>query len=95
MKRILKLFKLSEGKNAVEKYLFNYYDNNETKNNIYKTINSGSKGGKINLLQIVGTVGPQDIWGQRVSNGYTDRTLPHFIRMILHQMPKDLLKIHL
>ena len=85
-------YKLSEGKNAVEKYLFNYYDNNETKNNIYKTINSGSRGGKINLLQVVGTVGPQDIWGQRVSNGYTDRTLPHFIRHDITPNAKGFIK---
>ena len=39
---------------------------------------SGAKGKDLNLRQIIGIVGQQDIWGFRIQNGFTDRTLPHF-----------------
>jgi DNA-directed RNA polymerase II subunit RPB1 len=39
---------------------------------------SGAKGKALNLQQIIGIVGQQDIWGSRIQNGFTDRTLPHF-----------------
>ena len=41
---------------------------------------AGSKGKLVNLLQIMGCVGPQLIWGSRIHNGFTNRTLPHFYK---------------
>lgn len=40
--------------------------------------NSGSKGSKINVSQMVACVGQQIISGSRVPDGFQDRTLPHF-----------------
>ncbi|GAO15382.1 hypothetical protein UVI_02010460 [Ustilaginoidea virens] len=39
---------------------------------------SGSKGSDINVAQMVALVGQQIISGQRVPDGFQDRTLPHF-----------------
>ena len=39
---------------------------------------AGSKGAASNMLQIMGCVGQQMIWGSRIHNGFTGRTLPHF-----------------
>ncbi|KAJ5884826.1 DNA-directed RNA polymerase III subunit RPC1 [Penicillium taxi] len=39
---------------------------------------SGSKGSSINVSQMVALVGQQIIGGERVLNGFQDRTLPHF-----------------
>lgn len=39
---------------------------------------SGSKGSSINVSQMVALVGQQIISGQRVQDGFQDRTLPHF-----------------
>ncbi|GAD97439.1 DNA-directed RNA polymerase III subunit RPO31 [Paecilomyces variotii No. 5] len=39
---------------------------------------SGSKGSAINVAQMVALVGQQIIGGQRVQDGFQDRTLPHF-----------------
>lgn len=38
----------------------------------------GSKGSKINVSQMVSCVGQQIISGERVPNGFQDRSLPHF-----------------
>lgn len=39
---------------------------------------SGSKGSEINVAQMVALVGQQIIGGQRVPDGFQDRSLPHF-----------------
>lgn len=39
---------------------------------------SGSKGSAINVAQMTACVGQQIIGGQRVADGFQDRTLPHF-----------------
>ncbi|KAI1081373.1 beta and beta-prime subunits of DNA dependent RNA-polymerase [Whalleya microplaca] len=39
---------------------------------------SGSKGSNINVAQMIAVVGQQIIGGQRVADGFQDRTLPHF-----------------
>lgn len=39
---------------------------------------SGSKGSQINVAQMVAVVGQQIIGGQRVPDGFQDRSLPHF-----------------
>ena len=41
---------------------------------------SGSKGSALNIQQMVCFVGPQDINGRRITNGFDGRTLPHFAK---------------
>lgn len=53
--------------------------NNLSRNNAPLTMaNSGSKGSEINVAQMVACVGQQIIGGQRVPDGFQDRSLPHF-----------------
>ena len=40
----------------------------------------GSKGSKINVCQMVACVGQQIISGNRIADGFDDRTLPHFLK---------------
>ncbi|KAJ2768583.1 DNA-directed RNA polymerase III subunit C1 (rpo31), partial [Coemansia nantahalensis] len=40
----------------------------------------GSKGSAVNVCQMVACVGQQIISGQRIRDGFTDRTLPHFLK---------------
>ena len=49
-------------------------------NGIYTMINSGSKGKKNNLAQIVGLLGLQEVNGTWIENQFYRRTLPHFCR---------------
>ena len=49
-------------------------------NNINAMVSGGSKGSIINIAQIMGCVGQQNVGGSRVAMGYTDRVLPHFGR---------------
>ncbi len=39
---------------------------------------SGSKGSNINLCQMIACVGQQVVNGERMPNGFFDRSLPHF-----------------
>eukprot|EP00923_Selenidium_pygospionis_P016284 GHVN01028506.1.p1 GENE.GHVN01028506.1~~GHVN01028506.1.p1 ORF type:complete len:2000 (-),score=433.87 GHVN01028506.1:415-6282(-) len=39
---------------------------------------SGAKGQLINIAQMIACVGQQNVGGQRIQNGFVDRTLPHF-----------------
>ena len=70
------LSKLSE---KVKEHIF---ENISHKNNFYQIGDkgSGAKGSSINILQMMGLVGQQDIWGSRIDEGFTERTLPHFMR---------------
>ncbi|KAF3761135.1 hypothetical protein M406DRAFT_47384 [Cryphonectria parasitica EP155] len=53
--------------------------NSLSRNNAPLTMaKSGSKGSAINVAQMVACVGQQIIGGQRVADGFQDRTLPHF-----------------
>ena len=47
-------------------------------NNMYTMVSGGSKGSVINIAQIMACVGQQNVNGNRIGFGYTDRTLPHF-----------------
>ena len=47
-------------------------------NGFKTTVNSGSKGSNINISQILGCVGQQNVEGKRIGCGFRDRTLPHF-----------------
>jgi DNA-directed RNA polymerase II subunit RPB1 len=51
------------------------------KNNLYvMSCKVGSAGSELPVRQIIASVGPQLIWGERVSNGFSERTLPHYPR---------------
>ena len=40
----------------------------------------GSKGSKINISQMISAVGQQAVSGNRIPNGFINRTLPHFLK---------------
>lgn len=40
----------------------------------------GSKGSTINISQMIACVGQQAVGGERIQNGFVERTLPHFKR---------------
>lgn len=52
----------------------------ENKNRMMNMINSGSKGKKTNVSQIMGCVGQINVEGKRISYGFTGRTLPHYTK---------------
>ena len=60
----------------------NIMDNISKSNNFYISGNkgAGSKGKSENMQQIMGVVGQQSIWGNRIDSGFSDRTLPHFYK---------------
>jgi len=49
-------------------------------NRFLRMADAGSKGSALNIQQMVCFVGPQDINGRRITNGFDDRTLPHFAK---------------
>lgn len=51
-----------------------------TQNNIIKMVTSGSKGSFINISQMMGCVGQQNVEGKRIPFGFSHRTLPHFTK---------------
>lgn len=51
---------------------------NDRTNRMINMIKSGSKGKNDNVAQMVGCVGQQNVDGQRVAYGFTNRTLPHY-----------------
>ena len=53
---------------------------------------SGSKGAAINVAQMVAVVGQQIIAGQRVPDGFQDRSLPHFPKMSRQPASKGFVK---
>jgi len=58
------------------------FENISKTNNFYiaGSKGSGSKGSALHTMQTLGIVGQQDIWGTRIMDGFTERTLPHFSR---------------
>ena len=52
----------------------------EETNRIMNMINSGSKGGKTNIAQIVACLGQQNVDSKRIPYGFEDRTLPHYYK---------------
>ena len=40
----------------------------------------GSKGSNLNLCQMIACAGQQVVNGQRMPNGFEDRSLPHFLK---------------
>ncbi|KAH0793208.1 DNA-directed RNA polymerase II subunit RPB1 [Histomonas meleagridis] len=49
-------------------------------NSLMQMVAAGSKGGDINISQIIATVGQQNIEGKRIKYGFKKRTLPHYIK---------------
>lgn len=49
-------------------------------NNIKMMILAGSKGNNINISQISGLVGQQNVEGKRIPFGFLKRSLPHFLK---------------
>ena len=47
-------------------------------NNLYCTVNSGSKGSTLNISQIKAMCGQQNLAGGRIPMTWTNRTLPHY-----------------
>ena len=41
-------------------------------------VNAGSKGGELNISQMISCLGQQNVDGKRIPYGFEDRTLPHF-----------------
>jgi DNA-directed RNA polymerase subunit A' len=53
-------------------------DNANKNTNLLLMIESGARGNVLNLAQISASVGQQAMRGNRISKGYSKRTLPHF-----------------
>lgn len=47
-------------------------------NRLVAMVKAGSKGGPINIAQMIACVGQQNIEGKRIPYGFSDRTLPHY-----------------
>jgi len=47
-------------------------------NRMLRMVDSGSKGGELNLAQMISCVGQQSVGGKRIQYGMNYRTLPHF-----------------
>jgi DNA-directed RNA polymerase II subunit RPB1 len=79
---------LESFENRVNKVLNECRDNAGTKaqkslyeiNNFKNMVNAGSKGSNINISQIIGCVGQQNVEGKRIPYGFRNRTLPHFTK---------------
>lgn len=57
-------------------------------NNFNAAVTSGSKGSSINISQIMGCVGQQNVEGRRISYSFKYRTLPHFAKHDIGQMSR-------
>ena len=66
---------LSAQKGDIQKIVMNSLDN---KNNFYIMINSGSKGGEVNAMQIMGALGQDIFKNKRIEKDVNNRTLLHF-----------------
>jgi DNA-directed RNA polymerase beta' subunit len=73
---------LEEVLNAGDDFNQHIYSNIDVNaNNLYKLVNSGSKGNDSNLKAIVGTIGQLSIAGQRMTQQFNyKRTMPYFFR---------------
>ena len=49
-------------------------------NRMTNMVKSGSKGSNINISQMISCLGQQNVDGKRIPYGFTDRTLPHFLK---------------
>lgn len=53
----------------------------DLRNNIIKMVTAGSKGSFINISQMMGCVGQQNVEGKRIPFGFSQRSLPHFTKV--------------
>lgn len=53
---------------------------NEKTNRLINMIKSKAKGNNINVAQMMGCVGQQNVDGKRIPYGFDDRTLPHYTK---------------
>ena len=61
-------------------------------NKIHCTVSAGSKGSVLNIAQIMACVGQQNVNGGRLTEGYTNRVIPHFERHDLSPEAKGFVK---
>ena len=47
-------------------------------NRMVNMVKSKSKGNPVNIAQMISSLGQQNVDGKRISDGYNDRTLPHY-----------------
>ena len=81
---------LSEVSEKVKKYVGNIIGN---KNGFKEAIDSGStKGNMGHIMNITALVGRFDIWGKRIPNEFTHRTLPHYAKYDLSPEAKGFSK---
>lgn len=60
------------------------YNSMGEENRMWATVTSGSKGSKLNVVQISSLLGQRTLeGGKRVHGGYSDRTLPHYAKFDL------------
>ena len=55
-------------------------------------VKSGSKGSNINIGQMIACLGQQNVEGKRIPYGFTNRTLPISINLMMVQVVEDSLK---
>ena len=53
---------------------------NENTNRLINMIKSKAKGNEVNVAQMMGCVGQQNVDGKRIPYGFDDRTLPHYTK---------------
>ncbi|MEM3615340.1 MAG: DNA-directed RNA polymerase subunit A' [Candidatus Methanomethylicia archaeon] len=66
---------LSNARDNAGKKAAEYFEEN---NNALIMAKTGSRGNILNLTQMVATLGQQSVRGERITRGYSNRTLPHF-----------------
>ena len=52
----------------------------DSNNRMTNMVKSGSKGSNINISQMISCLGQQNVDGKRIPYGFTDRTLPHYLK---------------
>lgn len=67
---------LSQLANMLEKASDRFLDSK--RNQLYTAVKSGSKGVDTNIRQIMCSIGQQTLWGKRVPQTFTSRSLPHY-----------------
>ena len=69
--------KLNEARDKAGDYA---YKNLAASNKIQNMVKAGSKGTYLNISQIMGCVGQQNVEGKRIPFGFQNRSLPHFTK---------------
>jgi len=64
------------------------YKNLAASNKIQNMVKAGSKGTYLNISQIMGCVGQQNVEGKRIGFGFNNRSLPHFAKFDYGPMSK-------